>query len=869
MVVFGSLSYSIFKEKLIEERIEEAESLIDLSSKEISNPLYFLELDKLNDIIRNIKKNPNILSVYIMDSSGRVITDGTTENRFYNQTLEDNLSKRSIHSSELLAEIKNGTLQVSAPAVINEKIGIIRMDFSLKELDQLLTNLIFLLFIIGIVIFIGVAAVDVFVSRSISRPVTNLRDAALEIARGNFDTWIEIESEDEIGELALAFNRMAQDLRRSQDSIIAAKDYTDNIMRSMSDTLMVVSQDGIIRTVNPAACALLGYEDKELIGKPFSAVLADERGSQFSGLYPDELVKKMTVQNVEKTYLSKDSKKIPVVFSASVMHDSSGRIQGIVCVARDITERRTAEEELLKFKLGIERSDEAMFITNIDGTIIYTNPTFERIYGFSREEALGKTPRILKSGLQPSEAYKPFWDTLLAKKVVTGELINKTKDGRLLNIEGSANPILNDRGDIVGFLAIQRDITGRKQAEMEKDRLLKAIDSSTDGITIADEKDRYIYVNAAYAAIFGYTQEELIGETWKKITPSDMIATIEKELPGTMYSRDVGMFSGEVPGLRRDGITIPIEVRGTSLWDENGGYRGHICIARDITERKRIEEELKIKAELLDTATDSILVHDLDGNFIYLNEAAYKSLGYTKDELMKMKLSNMVTPEYGSEIKQKVRDLVEKGEIVFESANVAKDKSVVPVEVHASIIESGGKKLVLSVARDITERKRSEELLKEKARAELYGFIVSALPVFASGVPSQVRNNLVKNFAERFEKNIMPKFQEEIRRLRRDMKIEGEGTENEQEMLDIYMVWLQGLFSNFGIRSRKFPIGTKRCLEFLNCPWAGEAKGNPVFCFICRTIVIRSFTWTELKGNADQSASIANGSPTCRFEVHV
>ncbi len=83
MIIFGSLSYSIFKEKLIQERVEEAESLIGLASEEIANPLYFLEVDKLNDIVQNIKKNPNVLSVYIMDSSGRVVTDGTPENKFY------------------------------------------------------------------------------------------------------------------------------------------------------------------------------------------------------------------------------------------------------------------------------------------------------------------------------------------------------------------------------------------------------------------------------------------------------------------------------------------------------------------------------------------------------------------------------------------------------------------------------------------------------------------------------------------------------------------------------------------------------------------------------------------------------------------
>jgi PAS domain S-box-containing protein len=156
-----------------------------------------------------------------------------------------------------------------------------------------------------------------------------------------------------------------------------------------------------------------------------------------------------------------------------VIRDRDGKPISMFGVVQDITEHKQAEEELLKFKLGIERSDEVIFITNIDGSIIYINPAFEKIYGYSREEALGKTPRILKSGLLPSEAYKTFWDTLLEKKVVNGELINKTKDGRLLNIGSSANPILNDKGNTVGFLAIQRDITERKLAEEQIKKSLK------------------------------------------------------------------------------------------------------------------------------------------------------------------------------------------------------------------------------------------------------------------------------------------------------------------------------------------------------------------------------------------------------------
>ena len=89
-------------------------------------------------------------------------------------------------------------------------------------------------------------------------------------------------------------------------------------------------------------------------------------------------------------------------------------------------EFETPEEALLKFRLGIERSNDAIFMTNVDGTIIFANPAFEEIYGYSIDEALGNTPRILKSGVLSEKVYEDFWQTLLSKEVVAGEIINKT-----------------------------------------------------------------------------------------------------------------------------------------------------------------------------------------------------------------------------------------------------------------------------------------------------------------------------------------------------------------------------------------------------------------------------------------------------------
>ena len=133
-------------------------------------------------------------------------------------------------------------------------------------------------------------------------------------------------------------------------------------------------------------------------------------------------------------------------------------------------ERFLAEREIQKFKLGIDRSENAVFITHIDGTIQYANPAFEKVYGYPPEEALGKTPRIIKSGLISDEQYKSFWNTLLSGETVSEELTNRKKDGTLIPIAGTNTPILDETSKIIGFLAVHQDITERKLSEQALQR---------------------------------------------------------------------------------------------------------------------------------------------------------------------------------------------------------------------------------------------------------------------------------------------------------------------------------------------------------------------------------------------------------------
>jgi len=191
----------------------------------------------------------------------------------------------------------------------------------------------------------------------------------------------------------------------------------------------------------------------------------------------------------------------------------------------EIIQNRRSKENLLKFRLGAERSEDIIFMTDSDGKIIYINPAFTQIYGYTREEALGKTPRILKSGILSEDVYKSFWQSLIEKKVISGEIINKTKEGRLITMRSSANPIIDHDGTMIGFLAIQHDVTQEKQTEQaliqakekaeESDRLKSAFLA-----TMSHE------LRTPLNAVIGFSQ--VIDENTPWVDAFDMINRIRK-----------------------------------------------------------------------------------------------------------------------------------------------------------------------------------------------------------------------------------------------------------------------------------------------------------------------------------------------------
>ncbi|MEW5800993.1 MAG: ATP-binding protein [bacterium] len=258
--------------------------------------------------------------------------------------------------------------------------------------------------IVSLAVTLLAVLMGAFFSISISRPVTTLTDAATRIGMGSLDTRIEVRAKGEIGQLAASLQKMTQDLKKSTVS----KNYVDNIISTMADSLIVVSPEAAIIMVNQATLDLLGYTRDELLNQPIGMIFTEEREEDllFGLLFgdPEHGTGKQVIANEEKTYLSKGGRKIPVLFSGSVMRDSDGKVEGIVCIAMDITEQKRAEEKLRFSAEEVKEANEELksfaYIVSHDLRVPLVN-----IKGFSDELSLA-----VKEGLSVIEKYLPRID---------------------------------------------------------------------------------------------------------------------------------------------------------------------------------------------------------------------------------------------------------------------------------------------------------------------------------------------------------------------------------------------------------------------------------------------------------------------------
>ena len=216
---------------------------------------------------------------------------------------------------------------------------------------------------------------------------------------------------------------------------------------------------------------------------------------------------------VEHIHTDQAGKKINVEIHAYPIFDSNGELSQVIEYCLDISERKRGEEERRRLVTAIEQGIDSVVITDKDGMIQYVNPGFEKVTGYSKEEAIGQNPRILQSGKQDALFYQEMWKTLTSGKAWRGHLINKKKNGTLFEEEVSITPVLNEAGEIINYVAVKRDVTGQMQLEeqLRQAQKMEAIGTLAGGIAHD--------FNNILAPILGYSELALA-----RISPSDPLA---------------------------------------------------------------------------------------------------------------------------------------------------------------------------------------------------------------------------------------------------------------------------------------------------------------------------------------------------------
>ncbi|MBI3585958.1 MAG: PAS domain S-box protein [Ignavibacteriales bacterium] len=283
--------------------------------------------------------------------------------------------------------------------------------------------------------------------------------------------WHNTPLKDESGQF-IGFISMVQDIterKEAEKSLNAAEHKFRGLVEQSLVGIYIIQGNNFVY-VNPKMAEIFGYTPEEIIFEKTISDLVMEEGLP---IVQENIRKRLEneMSSVRYGFRGKRKNGAPVfieVFGARTEYNGQPAIIGTLL---DVTNRRVAEESANRLLHAVEQTDEVIFMTEVDGTIRYVNPAFEKLYGFTKEEVIGKTPRILKSGQIPDEHYRAFWQDLLAGKSLRMEYINKSKLGALITIEASVNPVYSADGIMTGFIAVQKDITQRKTIENEKKSL--------------------------------------------------------------------------------------------------------------------------------------------------------------------------------------------------------------------------------------------------------------------------------------------------------------------------------------------------------------------------------------------------------------
>jgi PAS domain S-box-containing protein len=514
------------------------------------------------------------------------------------------------------------------------------------------------------------------------------------------------------------------------------------MVTNVNGIIMLTGIDGVALYVSPSVKTILGYDPQEIIGiRPWAMVYHED--SQRMAIVAEKILSIPGYSGTSEYRLTTKNEQVRWVNHSYSQILENGQIKQVVSVISDITESKKAQDILKeseeKFSAAFHSSGAASCLTRVDdGLFIDANDCFLQFYGYTREEVIGNTVGNLRLYADPKKREEIRKHTFNNEPVLNIELEGRRKDGTIVPHLFSTK-IVNVKGEKY-FLSTIIDTSALKKASIElslsQKQLHDFINMVPDAVTITDVDGRIIFNNELAGKAFGIPPEKITG-----MYAGDFI--VESERQEVLKALSNSAINNQVitrifHGKRINGEIFPVDGSAKALRDELGNVTGFMIITKDITEKTAREEKLISAMEaasnsekqlraITDAAMDAIVMIDANATISFWSPAAEKMFGYKIQEIQGKNLYKTFAPnKYLSEYEKGFSYFIKSGKDVAIGKTlelIAKRKSgeEFPIELALSSFKYGNSWKAVGIIRDISERKKTEQRLRESE--EKYRFV--------------------------------------------------------------------------------------------------------------------------------------------------
>ncbi len=521
----------------------------------------------------------------------------------------------------------------------------------------------------------------------------------------------------------IGFRSIARDRtesKKTEEALRQSEESYRHVLTVSPHAITISSwEDGRYLQVNDAFCRRTGYSREEAIGKtsielnifvdPHDRVrlLDAVRGGQADGL--------------EMRFRSKDGTIHYNIVSARLIH-----FEGEDCllvVATNIDRLKETHEALQeserKYRTILESMEEGYYEADLKGNILFCNDALCRIHGRSRKELVGLNYKKYTTAQTAKRIYKIFntiYRTGVPAKIIDYEIIRK--DGSIAIVEESASLLRNAAGEPIGFFGVSRDRTEQKRAEEElrrsEERYRTILDEIEEGYYEVDLAGNFTYFNDSLCRIHGYPPEELMGMNNRAYMDKET-AKVVFQVFNAVFRTGKGTTATDWQIIRKDGTRRYVEASIALIRDKEGrpiGFRG---LVRDVTERKKAEEALRLSQEryraLVEFTDDSVYLVNREKEYLFANAAYLLRVGVPKEFLIGKRYGDFHPPEDAAEFSNLIDQVFATRRFIQHEHKSHRDDRYFLRTLSPVLNQKGEVEAVTVIAKDITERKRAEEEL--------------------------------------------------------------------------------------------------------------------------------------------------------------